>query len=311
MLIDRIDILLSTFNGDLYISEQINSLLSQNYDNWRLLIRDDGSSDGTVSIVESYQNKFPDKIEIAKDSGENIGPCKSFERLLMTSNSPYVMFCDQDDVWLPDKILLSLQAMKNAEKDCEGAIMVFTDLKIVDQKLQLLHDSYLRFMNISSRYSNNPYYIVHNCPVNACTVMLNNHARENSIPFGKNALMHDWWCAVICGFSGRIVFVDESTILYRQHTGSVFGAPERPDKVFPIFMYSVRFVFRILFDFRSIKRSIDNHHDKICQALEAGRKTGFKFKIIRYFIELFLGKYWLPFFGRIVPSFREKMWRYP
>jgi hypothetical protein len=189
--------------------------------------------------------------------------------------------------------------------------MVFSDLKIVDQKLNLLHDSYLKYMNISLHHINNPYYIVHNCPVNACTVMLNSKARNCCIPFGKHALMHDWWCAVICGLSGRIVFIDKSTILYRQHTGSVFGAPERPDKVFPIFIYFVRFVFRILFDFRSFKGRMYIHHDKICQALEAGIKTGFKFKIIRYFIELFLGKYWLPFLGRIDPSFKEKIWRYP
>jgi hypothetical protein len=73
----------------------------------------------------------------------------------------------------------------------------------------------------------------------------------------------------------------------------------------------VRLIFRILFDFRSVKASIDSHQDKICQAWEAGRKTGFEFKIIRYFIELFLGKYWLPFLGRIVPSYRKKAWRYP
>jgi glycosyltransferase involved in cell wall biosynthesis len=311
MVIDRIDVLLSTYNGLLYLGEQIDSLLNQTYDNWRLLIRDDGSSDGTLDIVKSYQKRFPDKIEIVKDSGENIGPCKSYERLLMVSTSPYVMFCDQDDVWLPDKILYSLQVMKDAEKKYGGVIMTFSDLQIADQHLKLLHDSYLKFMKIPSHCVNNPYYIVHNCPVNACTVMLNNLARDCCIPFGKSALMHDWWCAVICGFSGRIVLMNESTILYRQHAGSVFGAPANPDKVFPIYTYIFRFVLRILFNYRSAKKLIVSHRDRICQALEAGRKTGFGFKIIRYFIELFLGKYWFPFLGVIVPSLRGKMWRYP
>jgi glycosyltransferase involved in cell wall biosynthesis len=308
---DRIDVLMSTFNGARHIGEQIGSLLTQTYPHWRLLVRDDGSNDHTVDIVESYRTRFPDRIEMAKDSGENIGPCKSFERLLTMSSSPYVMFCDQDDVWLSEKILLSLQGMKAAEQKFGGPILIFSDLQIVDQDLNIIHNSYFKHMNISNNFIKNPYYIVHNCPVTGCTVMLNSPAKRLCIPFGKNAIMHDWWCAVICGFGGKIVSISDSTILYRQHAGSVFGAPVKPDKTFPMPIYLLRFVLRILFDIGSIRRSFENHRRIICQGLEAGRKVGYKFKIIRYFTELFLRKYWLPFLGTFFPSFNGETWRSP
>ena len=99
-----IAILMSTYNGERYLREQIDSLLNQTYKDWKLYIRDDGSTDETISIIESYVNDYPDLIVLLKDDLGNLGSARSFMRILSVVDADYYMFCDQDDVWLPNKV---------------------------------------------------------------------------------------------------------------------------------------------------------------------------------------------------------------
>ena len=107
-----VEILLSTYNGEAYLEELLDSLIAQTYQDWSLTIRDDGSTDSTIDIISEYQHKYGEKITLM-DGRKNIGTIKSFELLLQQSIAEYVMLCDQDDVWMPDKIMLSLQKMEN------------------------------------------------------------------------------------------------------------------------------------------------------------------------------------------------------
>ena len=99
-----VDILMATYNGGKYIAEQIDSILNQNYNDWKLYIRDDGSKDNTVNIVKEYIEKYPDKIILIEDGRRNLGPKLNFGELLKISKSEYCMFCDHDDVWMEDKV---------------------------------------------------------------------------------------------------------------------------------------------------------------------------------------------------------------
>src|SRR5205085_8699781 len=102
---ELITILLATYNGEKYIDEQLQSLLNQTYTNWHLIIRDDNSTDGTPAILASYQQQYPEKITIMPNKGANLGSVLNFNALLtFAHNAHYIMFCDQDDQWLPDKI---------------------------------------------------------------------------------------------------------------------------------------------------------------------------------------------------------------
>jgi len=112
-----IDILLSTYNGEQYLRNQIESIINQTYKNWRLLIRDDGSQDKTIEILEYYLRKHKDKIVLIEDGQKHLGASKSFFRLLGYSDAKYIMFCDQDDVWLPYKIEKTYNKMKELEKN--------------------------------------------------------------------------------------------------------------------------------------------------------------------------------------------------
>ena len=112
----EISICMATYNGEKYLKEQLDSILAQVNTDWKLLIRDDGSEDSTIEIIEDYAEKYPDKIELTTDSFGRLGPCMSFSRLLDLADAEYIMFCDQDDVWLSNKIALTLGAMKQAEQ---------------------------------------------------------------------------------------------------------------------------------------------------------------------------------------------------
>ena len=111
-----IDILMATYNGEKYLAEQIESIINQSYTNWHLYIQDDCSTDRTLTVAFSYQKKFPEKITVIKNT-KNSGSAKdNFFSMLSLSTSEYIMFSDQDDIWLPDKIKITHNRMLRLEK---------------------------------------------------------------------------------------------------------------------------------------------------------------------------------------------------
>ena len=221
-----IDILLSTYNGEKYLKEQIDSIIHQTYTDWTLIIRHDGSKDNTQNIIRSYTDRYSNIIQI--QSSENIGVIKSFETLLKHSNSDYFMFCDQDDVWLSNKLELSIAKIKEMESttrtDCP--IVVHTDLTVVDSNLDTIQPSMFKMFNLkpSLIYSNINYALLYNA-ITGCTLIGNRAARNFAIPFPSNISMHDSWLAQSALLNkGRVGTIYTPTILYRQHGGNVLGA---------------------------------------------------------------------------------------
>ena len=138
MSINQIDILLATYNGESYLSSQLDSIINQSCDNWKILIRDDGSKDRTLEIIEWYTKKYNNQIFLIEDEKKNLGVCGNFSELLNHSHADYAMFCDQDDIWFKNKIKITFQKMKEMENtygsDCP--ILVHTDLMVVDKNLE-------------------------------------------------------------------------------------------------------------------------------------------------------------------------------
>lgn len=228
----KIDILLSTFNGEKYIRELLDSLIKQTFCDWRLLIRDDGSTDNTVKIVYEYARNYPDKIVFAEDEDKNIGVCQSFARLLEQSDSEYAMFCDQDDVWLDNKIEITFNKMKEIEsKNKDIPVLIHTDLRVVDAGLSIVSNSMWRFQKLDPRRKSLNYLIVQN-NVTGCTTMINKKLKEIALPLPKEAIVHDWWVALSASAFGEIGYIDRPTILYRQHGKNDIGAKEYSLKYF-------------------------------------------------------------------------------
>ncbi len=223
-----IDILLAAFNGEKFIKEQIDSILNQTCRDWQLLIRDDGSTDATVQIIKSYTGKFPDKIWLIEDNLGNLGTGHNFGRLLEQAESEYIMFSDQDDFWLPEKIELTLNKMKEAERLNPGEpLLVFTDLKIVDENLNLIADSLWSYHKINPQEGSRLENLVFRDIVTGCTIMINKKLREISVPIPDFSRLHDWWITLKAAKYGKIFILPQATILYRQHSANVSGTRKK------------------------------------------------------------------------------------
>ena len=223
---DDIDILLSTYNGENFLEDLLTSLLNQTYKDFHLLVRDDGSDDDTLKILNSFENKFSNKMRIVKDSLGNIGSNRSFMQLLSYSKSPYIMFCDQDDFWLPEKIEFSFNKIAALENEYGQKIptLVFTDLIVADKNFNRISDSFWKYQRINPKTSKNwKYNIVQNV-VTGCTLIINSSAREVCMPYSLPQMDYDRWIAVNISKEGIIDFIETPTILYRQHGNNIEGA---------------------------------------------------------------------------------------
>lgn len=219
-----IDILLSTYNGELYLEAQIDSIIKQTNKLWILFIRDDGSTDNTREIISKYCKLYANKIvEIVDDNG-NVGSTLSFSLLLEKSQSKYIMFCDQDDVWLEDKIENTFREIRILEKRFQHLpLMVFTDLCVVDDELNVLNESFMAEQKLFPDTLSNIHETIALNVVAGCTIMINNIAKKHILPFPKY-LTHDHWIAMNIVYYGECKFLNEKTILYRQHGSNVYGA---------------------------------------------------------------------------------------
>lgn len=222
-----IAILLATYNSERYLSEQINSILLQSYQDWELYIRDDGSSDGTLDIISDYQRRWPDKISLLHDNKGSLKSYGNFFELLKTIDSDYYMFCDHDDVWLRDKIESSINEMKNLEcHNPNTPIIVHTDMKVVDQDLNIISESFWKYSRLLPDRCSFIDLACCNC-VNGCTMLINKKAKEVSLPNYDYCLMHDALVAQSVAANNGIIYAIKSPfVLYRQHIDNVIGAAD-------------------------------------------------------------------------------------
>jgi glycosyltransferase involved in cell wall biosynthesis len=244
-----IDILLASYNGEKYIGKQIESVINQTNQDWFLYIKDDCSIDSTLDIVLEYERKYKDKIKVIKSDNPSGSAKNNFFSMLQYSENNYIMTCDQDDIWLPDKIELTYDKMKNIEKENPDIpILVHTDLKVVDENLGIINDSLFKMQNIDSNRDQLNHLLVQNI-VTGCTVMVNRKLLDYIQRIPKNAIMHDWWMAIIASCFGKIFFIDEPTVLYRQHAQNNVGAKK---------VNSAEYIINILRNIENIKKSIKN-----------------------------------------------------
>jgi glycosyltransferase involved in cell wall biosynthesis len=222
-----IEILLATYNGEKYLAAQLDSIIRQTHRDWRLLIHDDGSRDGTVSIIKAYQRADPERIVLVEDDVTSVGAKKNFAHLLGFAEADYVMFCDQDDIWLADKVARTLDAMlmQEALSGRSTSTGVFSDLTVVDDSGETVAESGWSRLRVGPWLAGSARRLaVRNCVV-GCTMMINRAAMTASMPIPAEAVMHDWWIGLrILKSGGHLVTLREPTVRYRQHGGNTIGA---------------------------------------------------------------------------------------
>jgi len=215
-MVPEVSLVLSSFNGARYLSEQLDSLLAQKYPNLLINVRDDGSSDDTRSILKSYEAKHPN---IHVSFGEWLGIANSFFHLLQNNGdaSQYFAFCDQDDVWCPDKIERAVE--KLSEMGPGVPALYCSRLEYVSQDL-----SHLKYSRSPGRELAFQGALVENSAT-GCSIMLNRVARDmivDSLP--RQCIMHDWWCYLVISAFGEVIYDDYPTVKYRLHTSNDTGA---------------------------------------------------------------------------------------
>lgn len=219
-----VDILLACYNGEKYLAQMIESIIKQTHIDWRLIIQDDCSSDKTAEIAAEFARNYPQKIFFFQRETPSCSSQNNFLSMLKFAKNEYIMFADQDDFWLENKVELTLAEMKRLEKNYGSTmpLLVHTDLIVADEDLQPLHQSFFSYQGLD-KHANSLNKLLSQNNVTGCTMMLN---RQLLLLVEKSEaiLMHDWWFALIAAGMGKIGFVDTPTILYRQHGNNQLGA---------------------------------------------------------------------------------------
>ena len=229
----EIVILLATYNGEKYIRQQLKSLFEQTNQNFRLVVHDDGSSDATAEIINEYRDKYPERIEIFYGNSCG-GPKENFLWMLGRVEADYYLFCDQDDVWLPEKLQRSMDALASEEDNYRSSkeelppVCVFTDMRVVDEELNTLSDSFIRYIG---RVPENTAYtqILIDNPAAGCTMCFNRALRDLVVDLApsvdlNNIPMHDAFVLEIAAIMGKVVAIDEPLAYYRQTGHNAMGA---------------------------------------------------------------------------------------
>ncbi|AFV72618.1 Alpha-L-Rha alpha-1,3-L-rhamnosyltransferase [Streptococcus agalactiae] len=233
----KVNILMATYNGEKFLAQQIESIQKQTFKEWNLLIRDDGSSDKTCDIIRNFTAKDSRIRFINENEHHNLGVIKSFFTLVNYEVADFYFFSDQDDVWLPEKLSVSLEAAKHKASDVP--LLVYTDLKVVNQELNILQDSMIW---AQSHHANTT--LLPELTENTVTggTMMINHALAEKWFTPNDILMHDWFLALLAASLGEIIYLDLPTQLYRQHDNNVLGA-RTMDKRFKILREGPKSIF--------------------------------------------------------------------
>lgn len=211
-----VTVILSAYNGDAFLEQQLNSLYEQTHSRVRIMVRDDGSSDSTRSILEREHSRG--RVELLAGHS-NLGAAPSFFVLLRNAaatQTEFVAFCDQDDVWLPGKISRAVSALSPICN--ERPAMYGSRLEIVDADL-----AHIRFSALPERIGFGNALVESVCV--GCTIVLNRKALDlicQNLP--TRVLVHDWWCYLVLSCFGEIIFDPDACIKYRQHGSNAFGA---------------------------------------------------------------------------------------
>lgn len=220
-----VTIVMTTYNGEKYAGEQIESILSSTFQDFLLMIYDDGSTDTTMDILKSYADRYPDKIHVYRNK-KNLGVTMNFLNAVCRTTTEYIMFCDQDDVWMPDKISVTLSRMRYMEGQLGKAIpvAVFTDAIVTDVELNVVHESFFRSGRLDPKKTDLSHLLMENKLI-GCTLMINSALRRilQSHRMPKYARFHDWWIALIAASAGKICYIAQPTMYYRQHEKNIVG----------------------------------------------------------------------------------------
>ena len=221
-----VDIAIATFNGEKYIRLQLDSILSsENFSSLvnKIVVSDDGSSDSTFSILQEYAQKYS-FIELHKNT-QNHGIVGNFENAISHCHQKYIMLSDQDDYWYPSKLSILTNGIVELENKSVKNVpcLFFTDLKVVDNELNILNESFFGIIkyDLNLFFQRNTILLTNIVP--GCAMVFNKELKNIALPIRKGIYLHDWWLLLLARYGGCVGFSSESTFMYRQHQNNAVG----------------------------------------------------------------------------------------
>lgn len=209
-----ISIAMTTYNGERYLKEQLDSIYAQTYKNVEVIVTDDCSTDGTVKVLKEYSKSHGLRYFVNE---KNLGYVKNFEKAISLCNGDFIALCDQDDIWRTDKL----------EKLYEGIgsnLLIHSDATLIDESGNILSESYAK--KAHKKFRKNTYEYFFNNDVTGCTALFRKELLTVALPFPKNILVHDWWLAICASEEGSLKYLNEPLISYRQHQSNQIGAAD-------------------------------------------------------------------------------------
>ena len=219
-----LEVVMPTYNGEKYLIRQVETIYGQTLRPDRLLIRDDGSTDGTIELINSLQDRYGHWI-CRLENDEHLGCCASVNVLLSATQAKYVALADQDDLWYPEKLEQSLALLRQMEGlyGEDMPLLVHGDLRLVDADGKPMGHTFFAYQRLDPRRIS-PVDLAFTNVVTGCTCVMNQSLLSKAMPIPREAIMHDWWLALVTSVFGTIGMLRGISIDYRQHDNNYIGA---------------------------------------------------------------------------------------
>lgn len=205
-----VSIAIATYNGEKYLRQLLDSIYSQTYPFYEVVVSDDLSTDSTVSILNEYREQYGLRYTV---NGMNLGFVGNFENAIKMCIGDYIALCDQDDIWEKEKIQSLLQNIGSSS-------MIFSDASIIDSNGELISASMMhstkRFHSSNDQF--NRFLFENYIP--GCTMLFKRSILSKALPFPEGLIFHDWWLAICASLDSGIVFFPAPLIKYRHHSNN-------------------------------------------------------------------------------------------
>lgn len=209
-----VTIIIATYNGELYLIEQLESLLNQSFKDYQILIADDASTDNTFNILKEYAEIYHN-INIIQNE-KQLGFVTNFEKLLISSETKYIAFCDQDDIWHHNKLEKAINSLENIGRD-DTPLLFHSDLRVVNGEKKILFNSFFQMRGYSFSNNRSVDIMLGRSGIMGNSMVINKVLKDKVLPFPKELVVHDYWIALVNELFGQRITLDEPLLDYRIH----------------------------------------------------------------------------------------------
>jgi glycosyltransferase involved in cell wall biosynthesis len=223
----RIDIAMPCYNVAPWLDDGIESLLAQEGGDWRLVARDDASTDQTAALLAGWAHRLGPRMLLLEGDEVNLGAVGNFNAVLGATESRWVMTADPDDIWLPGRLARTLAALTEAEArfGADMPLAVCTDAQVIDERGRPIATSYWRWARCDPRRATRLAAVAMESPALGSTMALNRALLDLALPIAADAPYHDSWLALTAVAFGRLIPLPDCTVRYRRHSGNEAAEP--------------------------------------------------------------------------------------